>query len=113
MRFRWWYPILYEHPKDTLIDYLAPITHIRTRHAVQWGWRKVRCVDRGAYRLMPLWLAWAYDLSVYWRWYIYEPLIRAGILVGPEGGYFSEYRWWCWNPERAAGWKWVKTGECT
>ena len=103
--FQYWYPILYEPPSSEWVDYIAPITNARTVRAAPRGWRQVRCYDRHAYRLMPLWLAWAYDFSVYWRWYVFGPLIRLGVLVGPEGGYFSDFRWWFWNAEREASWR--------
>lgn len=45
------------------------------------------------------------------RWDTYHSLIRIGILAGPEGGYFSEFRWWFWTPEREASWRWITTGE--
>ena len=119
-RFRWWYPIPYEPPKGSLLDHIAPVrtasyaTNPFRRvlyHDAPWGWRVAQLPDRCAYRLMPAWLAWCADFWASRYWYTFGPLIRLGILKGPEGGYFSEFRWWFWNAEREASWQWVKTGE--
>ena len=55
--------------------------------------------DRFVYALPPFHvvLRWL-DQCRYWRSWVYDPLIRAGLMDGPEGGYYKEFRftpkWW-------------------
>ena len=114
MRFRWWYPIL--NRPNSPWGWLAPLIVIPfigpPLPPAPWGWRYLRLIDRRAVYLLPLWLYWPVQAWRF-RWWALEPLLRVGILKLRDGDYWSNARWWCWNAERAAGWKWVKTGEWT
>lgn len=47
----------------------------------------------------PTWAIWLLRAFVVgeWQGWIYRPLIRVGFLQGPEGAFYSEFRWnWRW-----------------
>ncbi len=62
-----------------------------------FGWTWQREAYRNASRCMPWWVWLIHECYTDWRRYVFTPFIRWGLLQGPDGGYFHEFRWsWRW-----------------
>lgn len=77
---------------------------VHIKYDVPFGWVAVRETNRNAVRIMPCWVAWPY-LAWTCRWWLLEPLVRAGVLTLQDGYTWHSARPWFWNAEREASFR--------